>query len=323
MTAKSGSNVADEITISVGKSRVGVTVALAILFLSMARGAETSEGSSQDYRRLVATGKFESHVSAKEPDEEALKRSYAANNKSELPIVSWINHGSAKFLLYADGAVMVADPRSKSRLAGGRFSDEELQSAIVRLSLQQEFWTLDSFYKLSTWNHDPLNVVKLRLPGKQSHSVSVYGLIEPREILDRVRTNAELVRIGFLKNETVVSPPAAFVGLLRLLDTIRPKQLSPWDPGYVEILWSDYGYAPENSIVWPSGWPDFESVLVRPMSNTVITKIMIFPSEQLEQLDAFLAQRLVRGAILISGKKMSASYRWPLRGEKQWSSWNQ
>jgi hypothetical protein len=245
--------------------------------------------------RLQGVGAFEL---------DSLQHLYAKNNSNEPPVVSWTDWGTAKFPLYSDGTIIAADRKSKSGLAATLLGPDELRAALSAVSAKETFWLLDSKYRLTERSEQQLNIVSVRVPGREHYKVSVYGRLKPRSNEDS-------------------KPPPAFTEFVETLSALIPEKMQPWDPGYVEILWGDYDYAPDRSLRWPSEWPGFDSSLVRPMTNAVIQKIMIFPSSKLPELDAFLARRLERGAILISGRKMSASYRWPLPGEKRWTSWDQ
>jgi len=235
-------------------------------------------------------------------DQVQLQRAYAANNRDELPIVSWMNGGRPKFVLYADGTILAAAEAPTKGLVAMQLTSDELQRVLGALSTQDAFWSLRSSYELTRGSDQPLNTVTICIPGKEQKSVEVYGRFQP------------------LAPETA-KPPEAFVQFIDALSALTSGRMKPWDPGYVEILWTDYDYAPDRSLSWPGDWPGFDSSFVRSTGDGLIEKIMIFPSSKLSALDAFLAQRPERGAILIDGRKMSAHYRWPLRGEKKWSSW--
>jgi hypothetical protein len=112
--------------------------------------------------------------------------------------------------------------------------------------------------------------------------------------------------------------------MLRLLERLTPREITPWDPGYVEVYWSDYSYAPNQSLVWPEDWPGLSSPLTRQgKAGDLIKYYLVFPSSKVAELDRLLARRPQLGAILIDGWKGSAHYRWPLPNEKRWSSWTQ
>jgi hypothetical protein len=233
-----------------------------------------------------------------------IQQAYAANNGVDLPLVSWMDWGIPKFLLYSDGSLMIEDQHSKSRLVVAHLSKQELRDTIKRLSAQDAFWLLLPDYKLTTWSDQPLHVITVRLPGRKAVCVSVYGDLRPGTQTER-------------------APPVVFTEFIAALAGVTPAKMAPWDPGYVEIIWSDYDYAPDKSLSWPKEWPGLDSSLGRPWKGDLIKAVLVFPSSHLAELDAFFAQRPERGAVLINGKKMSGHYRWPLRGEKKWSTWNQ
>ncbi|HMG05689.1 MAG TPA: hypothetical protein VK581_09510 [Chthoniobacterales bacterium] len=110
---------------------------------------------------------------------------------------------------------------------------------------------------------------------------------------------------------------------MKLLKSLIPAHTAPWDPGYVEIGWSDYSYASERSLVWPKEWPGLTGPLARKVKGWVIEWIVLFPSSRVDELDRFFARRPEMGAMLVDGEKLSGGYRWPLPSEKAWSTWNQ
>lgn len=268
-------------------------------------GSVDSPVRVQRERPRVVTGKFPPReLYVEKVKREALQRAYVANNADDLPIVSWMIYGFAEFLLYSDGTLMAADAHAKSRLSAAKLTREEMEQVVDTLARREGFLALKPYYELTTWRHQALNMVTLRIPGKPVVSVAVYGELKPR------------AKEGAI-------PPAEFTEFLDLLTSLIPKKMKPWDPGYVEIHWMDCANAVDQSIIWPMAWPGLDGSLTRSVNHAVIDKIMIFPSSQIQSLDAFLAQRRERGAILINGRKMSADYRWPMRSEKQWSSWRQ
>ena len=238
-----------------------------------------------------------------------LQLAYAANNKDQLPAVSLMDRGTPLFLLYPDGRLLVGR-RGAKRPEFASLSDSELSDVLSKISMIAEgLWGLSGDYDLSpngvVISDQQTHVLTLRVPGMQEMRVSVYG-------------NLDTPFQGSL------SPPTAFTALLKLLPTLIPKRTHPWDPGYVEIYWSDYSYAPDPSVLWPRAWPGLSSPLVRRgKEGDGIEYFMIFPSSMLDDLERVLASRAQRGAVLIDGWKGNANYRWPLPNEKKWSSWTQ
>jgi len=88
--------------------------------------------------------------------------------------------GWAKFLLYSDGTLIVTDPQFPSRLGSTLLDHATMTATLAKLSSVDEFWSLSSDYKLSTWSDQPRNVIKVNIPGKRAISVSVYGWLSER-----------------------------------------------------------------------------------------------------------------------------------------------
>ena len=248
------------------------------------------------------------HAAGAQPiDVEQLKRAYAANNQHDAPLVLWTEGGGApgiRFLLFANGDVFVPNAHSKSRLGKSRLGPESVRAIVTKLEAQEKFWALSPRYA----DYDMLlelsdNTISLRLPKKRPITVTVDAAL--------------------MFGSSSQRPPRAFVECMNLLKTFIPAHTIPWDPGYVEIGWSDYSYARERSIAWPKEWPGLTGPLAQKIRGFVIQWIVLFPSSRVDELDRFLARRSETGAILVDGKKLSGGYRWPLPSEKAWSSWNQ
>lgn len=240
-------------------------------------------------------------------DVPALLARYQNNNKHTIPIVSYMCDGVPVVVIYPDGTVITTarpSDRSRSGLLVAQFSNEELVELLANIASNEGLWGLSSSYRLSRasdqWTHN----VTVRIDGRPEKKVSVYG-------------NPNLAAPG----DTIA--PVEFQKFIESLQEIRPKGLKPWDPGYVEVSFSDYSYAPEKSVQWPGSWPSLTSPLVRGVKGWVIEKVMIFPSQNLAQLDSLLEESPGLRAIEINGWKASVDYHWPLPGEKYWTGWNQ
>ena len=70
------------------------------------------------------------------------------------------------------------------------------------------------------------------------------------------------------------------------------------------------------SILWPEDWPGLLAPNTKKRREDFYS--VYVPSEKLPELRRFLESRKQRGAVLISGKKMSAIYRFPFPGELEW-----
>ena len=246
-------------------------------------------------------------VAAEPINVQQIKKAYAANNQHGVPLVSWTEGGGApgvKFLLFANREVLVPNARAKSRLGKTRLSPESVRAVVAKLEAQDKFWTLSSSYAdLNVILELPDNTISLRLPKKRAITVTV----------DAALTAGSSDQL----------PPRAFLDCMKLLKSLIPANTTPWDPGYVEIGWSDYSYAPARSLVWPKEWPGLTGPLARKVKGWVIKWIVLFPSSRVDELDRFLARQPETGAILVDGEKLSGHYRWPLPSQKTWTTWNQ
>ncbi len=103
--------------------------------------------------------------------------------------------------------------------------------------------------------------------------------------------------------------------LLRI-DRERPIHGATWLPSKIEVMFSPYEYAPEESVLWPKDWPTSGRRGVWGGGDDSFS--VFLPSENLPQLRRFMATRRAKGAVLIGGKKMAAGYRFPFPGEAAW-----
>lgn len=262
---------------------------------------------SQSATVVLLLGAATAVTAAQPMNVEQIKKAYAANNKHDVPLILWTEGGGApgvKFLLFANGDVLVPNARAKSGLGKARLSPESVRATIAKVEAQEKFWTLSSRYADPNVILElPDNTISVRLPKKRAMTVTVDAALTSGSSSQR--------------------PPRAFIDCMRLLKTLIPPQTTPWDPGYVEIGWSDYSYARERSVVWPKEWPGLTGPLARKVKGWVIQWIVLFPSSRVDELDRFFARGSEMGATLVDGKKLSGGYRWPLPSEKAWSTWNQ
>jgi hypothetical protein len=256
---------------------------------------------------------------------------YEAYKSGPSPIVSEMNGGWPILLVYEDGEVifreegltekaLAADDggssrrRLEQRPSGSgyfeaRLTAGELKSFLRRIA-DSEFTTLEANYRLIQLSDLSTHTIRLHLPDGTKKEVAVYGLLDP----------AQRARI---KAAPHLEPPAAFVRLHEFLSDFRPANAKPWEPGFVEVTMVDYSYAPDPSLMWPIGWPDLSSPLVRAGGNRGYTKyLLILPSEKVAEVHSFLERGTKRAAVQIGKEKFSLGLRWPFPGEKNWSNWN-
>ena len=228
----------------------------------------------------------------------ALLLRYDENNRKPSPLVEYVGR-LPEVLIYPDGLFMVTDGnctegKPKSRWLAVHLSPTQLTNILAKLCSHEAFWTLENRYNLVRGYDLPACQVTLRIPGQREKRVGVVGWME-NQYLDTEK------------------PPQEFVDFVEALSSIRPEGLHVWDPGYVEVQFWDYGYAPGRSLKWPTKWPSLRSQLVHDKWDG---KVMIFPSHLVRDLDAFLATGSDYSAVLIDGWKTTASYRWPIPGEQ-------
>lgn len=254
-------------------------------------------------------------------DAEELLARYAAHKDGPIPCISEMNWGIPVLLVYGDGTVIFPHPdgkkvpRERATTASGymeaRLSEGELAALFRGIDAIAGFKDLEANYKLTEWSDQALHTIRVTPPGRPEKTVVVYGELDPG------RRNNLGSRFPQLE------PPRAFLEVDTLLRNFRPQNARPWNPGFVEVTMSDYSYAPDQSLIWPAGWPDLQSPLVRPVGGgRVIKYLMVFPSENIVELQSFLGRRATRGAIQIGESKLSLGVRWPFPGERKWSTWN-
>jgi hypothetical protein len=261
------------------------------------------------FTAVMLVGVTAQAVTAAEPiNIQQVMKAYAENNRHDVPIVLWTEGGGApgvRFLLFANGDVLVPNARAKSGLGKYRLSADEVHSIVAKVLALPGFWSLALRYTdRNVIVELPDNTISLRLPKKRPITVTVDAA---------------------LSSGSPDRTPRAFIECMNLLKTFIPAQTTPWDPGYVEIGWADFSYARERAIAWPKEWPGLTGPLARKVKGWVTQWIVLFPSSRVDDLDTFFARhrKLQTMPILVDGKKLSGDYRWPLPSEKAWSTWNQ
>lgn len=240
---------------------------------------------------------------AGEIDVKALLARYDENNQEPVPVVEYMIDAYPQVLIYPDGLLLTTAGDSAESPSGrltARLPGNVLTNILEDLSAHEGFWKLEDRYRLTRWTDQPGCHVTLRIAGRPPKTVGVYGRMTNQHPEDK-------------------KPPQDFVDMVAALSRIRAQGLKAWDPGYVEVEFWDYSYAPGRSVKWPTSWPSLSGPLTRHVKE-YNSKIMIFPSELLPKLDALLAQRSDYSAVLIDGWKAAVSYRWSMPGEKKWTS---
>ncbi|HEY5314936.1 MAG TPA: hypothetical protein VIK18_20555 [Pirellulales bacterium] len=143
--------------------------------------------------------------------------------------------------------------------------------------------------------------------GDREVTSTVYGLKA-----DDTRLPAYTVLPGDAKPDV---PPVELLKLHAWLCKLDYADSKPWLPKYIEVMFSEYSYAPDASIVWPKDWPglDSERAIKRGDSYSIFVD-----GNMIQKVNEFLATRKERGAVEIGGKKMSASWRYTFPSEPVW-----
>jgi hypothetical protein len=90
---------------------------------------------------------------------------------------------------------------------------------------------------------------------------------------------------------------------------------SKWVPRYVEAMLIPYESAPEQSIVWPKGWPGLDSDRAVRRGDAYS---IFMDGSTLDELHSFLEKRSERGAVEIGGRPWVVVVRPIFPGEPRW-----
>ncbi len=152
---------------------------------------------------------------------------------------------------------------------------------------------MKSLYKLSAWEDETTTV--LWTPTK---TVNIYGNWRDKPAGD------ELKMWESLPNEI----REALFGI----DRERSIEGSAWLPSTIELTFSPYENAPEESIIWPDEWLEG----ARKEWDDSFT--LVLPSGKWPEIRRFLATQKDKGAVLVDGQKMYVDIRLPFPGEESW-----
>jgi len=100
------------------------------------------------------------------------------------------------------------------------------------------------------------------------------------------------------------------------IDELRGKDGIAWLPTMVEVMFWPYEYAPDESIVWPKEWPGLSAPNTKKRGKDSYS--IFLSSERYDEFRRFLKTRKEKGAILIDGRKMAESHRFPFPEEELW-----
>lgn len=228
-------------------------------------------------------------------------QSLAAARKSGVPLPvlvllernPWmmvIGADSPSFALYEDGTVIY---RTASGYRSGKLNPQARAALLQSLdpaSLSQAA----GGYEASDWTDQPTSFLLFYGSDRPSF-VSVYGNMASHEVRSRL-------------------PPVIATAYDKLHDFTLPGA-TPWLPDKLEVMIWPYEYAPDKSIVWPSGWPRLDDPATRKRGTGFS---LYLPSADSAALHDFLATEKEKGAVLIGGRKWSVDVRLPFPHEELW-----
>jgi hypothetical protein len=110
-------------------------------------------------------------------------------------------------------------------------------------------------------------------------------------------------------------PPAALYDVHRTLCVLDFSDSQPWVPKYIEVMFWDYSYAPNQSVAWPKTWAGFDSE--RAIKRGEAYSIFL-DGTQLPALRSFLKTQREKGAVELAGKKWAVDFRYTFPSEPMW-----
>jgi hypothetical protein len=201
-----------------------------------------------------------------------------------------IGSDSPRFALYDDGLVIF---RSKTGFKSVKLSGAEMSALVSRIA-PEKLAPLARLYRVSQVTDQPLVMLAVFDQGKRS-VIRIYGRPSTQDAAAMLPT-----------------PVVAAYQQLMAFDHPRARD---WLPEKIEVMIWPYDYAPDTPIVWPADWPgiDDPATVKRGYGYSLYV-----PSSRYSSLTAFLRSRKQKGAIVIGGRKWSASMRYPFPGEAAW-----
>jgi len=190
--------------------------------------------------------------------------------------------------VYEDGSVIFVKKESEEKY-GLYTTSIDLDGHFIQSITPENLGDLKESYTLSDWTDQPTNL----FVWKEKH-VAIYGNM----------------------NEVKEKLPKGMWEVYSAIKSFDSSDAKEWLPDYIEVMLWPYEYAPDESIVWPDGWPDLEHATTKKRSKDSFS--IYLPSEHFDELKSLLKTRKQKGALLISGKKMAVSYRFPFPHDKLW-----
>jgi hypothetical protein len=148
-----------------------------------------------------------------------------------------------------------------------------------------------------------------------ARAIRIYGNWR-RPLANGRKSDPDMKALFEREQKMFQSLPSEIRQMLARIEEERKANGTPWLPKKIEVMFWPYEYAPDVSITWPKGWPGLNAKDSRKRGTHSYS--VYLPSDKLDELQQFLKTRKERGAVLIDGKKMAESYRFPFPDEEAW-----
>ena len=202
--------------------------------------------------------------------------------------------------LFEDGTLiqMQETKAGEPQLFVSRLTPAEMTQVRGALGPSWTFWRLKDAYNTAPNVTDLVTTELVVAKGKQFKRIQVYGYA-PEDWKPPAYT-------VFASREAPDKLPGEFDRICKLLVRLKPRNVVPWQPRYVEVMIWPYEHSPEQPMEWPKKWPQLTDPMTFQRDDSYS---LILPGSSLPDLREFLKQRGERQAVAIGGKKWSIAYR--------------
>ncbi|MFK7841497.1 MAG: hypothetical protein AB8B54_04460 [Sphingorhabdus sp.] len=211
------------------------------------------------------------------------------------PWMGVIGSDSPRFAVYEDSTVIFRDGESYKTVNLSE-SDHKKILDLVRLDDIREF---GGYYDIANATDQPSTDL-LIYASTEPVFISVYGSLDEPAVSSKL--------------------PKKLVSIFSKFSSFSHTQATPWLPKHIEVMIHPYEYAPEESIKWPDNWPALDDLGTKKRGEDSYS--LFLPIVHLDALKLFLETQKDRGAIEISNRKWSASFRFPFPHEELWMAPN-
>ena len=213
------------------------------------------------------------------------------------PWLMVIGSDSPSFVLYDDGTLIFLKTleSGKKEYLYVSLDNGSLQKIVKELAPPSDFLKLKDDYSLSDWTDQPTQEFIINLINFKK-KVTVYGNLRNDE-------------------ETRKKAPEPILELFDKIIGYHNKNAQKWLPSKIEVMVWPYEYAPDESIIWPSDWPDLNDKATKKIGDSYS---LFLDSSKFNNLLEFLKTRKEKGAVEINNKKWAVSYRFPFPAEEKW-----